>query len=160
LMLLSVYGHRRAELVRLRLEDFDWEREVIAVTRSKTQRAQVYPLCRPVGDAVLRYLREGRPRSDHREVFLSLRAPVRPLSRCALTSLVMRRLRVLGVTLSHYGPHALRHACATHLLEQGVSLKAIGDHLGHCDPNATRIYAKVDLVGLRQVADFDLGGLL
>jgi len=160
LMLLSVYGLRAGEVARLRLEDFDWEREVIAVARSKTQRAQVYPLCHPVGDAVIRYLREGRPRSDHRQVFLSLRAPVRPLSRCALTSLVMRRLHALGVTLSHYGPHSLRHACATHLLEQGVSLKAIGDHLGHRDPNATRIYAKVDLAGLRQVADFDLGGLL
>jgi len=160
LMLLSVYGLRAGEVARLRLEDFNWEREVIAVARSKTQRAQIYPLCRPVGDAVLRYLREGRPHSAHREVFLSLRAPIRPLSRGALTSLVTRRLHALGVTLSHYGPHSLRHACATHLLEQGLSLKAIGDHLGHRDPNATRIYAKVDLAGLRQVADFDLGGML
>ncbi len=160
LMLLSVYGLRAGEVTRLRLEDFDWEREVIAVARSKTQRAQVYPLCRSVGDAVVRYLREGRPRSAHREVFLSLRAPVRPLSRCALTSLVGRRLHALGVPLEHYGPHALRHACAAHLMEQGLSLKEIGDHLGHRLPDTTRIYAKVDLAGLRRVADFDLGGLL
>ena len=66
----------------------------------------------------------------------------------------------LGASIPHHGPHALRHACATHLLAQGLSLKEIGDHLGHCDPDTTRIYAKVDLPGLRQVAaDFDLGGL-
>jgi site-specific recombinase XerD len=63
------------------------------------------------------------------------------------------------VLIPHHGPHALRHACATRLLAQGLSLKEIGDHLGHRQPDTTRIYAKVDLVGLRSVAEFDLGGL-
>ena len=58
------------------------------------------------------------------------------------------------------GPHALRHACAAHLVEEGLSLKEIGDHLGHRSSSATQIYAKVDLSGLREVAAFDLGGLL
>jgi integrase/recombinase XerD len=58
------------------------------------------------------------------------------------------------------GPHALRHACAGHLVAQGFSLKKIGDHLGHRSASATRTYAKVDLAGLREVADFSLGGLL
>lgn len=70
------------------------------------------------------------------------------------------RLRSLGVEIAHHGPHSLRHACASHLLRQGLSLKEIGDHLGHRDPDATRVYAKVDLSGLRRVADFDLEGLL
>jgi site-specific recombinase XerD len=73
---------------------------------------------------------------------------------------VAKRLRSLNVSLPHYGPHALRHACATRLLAAGLSLKEIGDQLGHMDPDSTRIYAKVDLVGLRQVADFDMGGVL
>jgi integrase/recombinase XerD len=54
----------------------------------------------------------------------------------------------------------LRHACAGHLVEEGFSLKEIGDHLGHRSSSATRIYAKVDLPGLREVATFDLGGLI
>jgi len=74
--------------------------------------------------------------------------------------MVFRRWRALGVELPHYGSHTLRHACASHLLEQGLSLKEIGDHLGHRHPDTTRIYAKVDLASLRQVADFDMGGLL
>ena len=53
-----------------------------------------------------------------------------------------------------------RHACATHLLAQGLSLKEIGDHLGHQSPETTRIYAKVDLAALRTVGDFNLEGLL
>lgn len=74
--------------------------------------------------------------------------------------IVSARLKALGIEIPHHGPHALRHACATHLLDQGLSLKEIGDHLGHKDPDATRIYAKVNLTALRQVAEFDLGALV
>jgi integrase len=159
LMLLAIYGLRAGEVNRLRLEDLDWERELLTVMSSKTRRKRTYPLTRSVGDAVLRYLKEVRPRTSHRELFLTLLAPIRPL-RHALWPIVANRLRSLNVSLPHYGPHALRHACAGRLLTEGLSLKEIGDHLGHSDPEATRIYAKVDLVGLRQVADFELGGLL
>jgi integrase/recombinase XerD len=92
-------------------------------------------------------------------VFLSLRAPFRPLN-SSLWAMVGVRLRSLQVTLPHYGPHALRHACATQLLAAGLSLKEIGDQLGHLDADSTRIYAKVDLASLREVAAFDLGGVL
>ena len=159
LMLLAVYGLRAGEVVTLRLENFDWEQETLIVFHNKSQKSRTYPLCRPIGDAVLRYLREVRPRSDRREVFLTLVRPFRPLQSGAVSVVVSRRLHALGVTLPHYGSHALRHACATHLLAQGLSLKEIGDHLGHRDPHTTCIYAKVDLAGLRVVGDFDLEGL-
>jgi integrase len=159
LMLLAAYGLRASEVVRLRLEDFDWQREQLRLMRPKTQSSQVYPLSHRVGDAVLDYLKQVRPPCALREVFLCSRAPIRPLGRAALWPIVAERLRRLGVPGSHRGPHAIRHACATHLLAQGLSLKEIGDHLGHQHPDTTRIYAKVDLTGLRCVADFDLGGL-
>lgn len=160
LMLLAVYGLRAGEVTTLCVQDFDWERELLHVLHGKSWRPRTYPLCRPVGDAVLRYLQQVRPQTERREVFWSLVAPFRPLTTWALGSLVQRRLRALKLTLPHYGPHALRHACATHLLAQGLSLKEIGDHLGHRSPDATRIYAKVDLTALRAVADFSLEGLL
>jgi site-specific recombinase XerD len=159
LMLFAIYGLRRGEVSRLRLEDLDWEHEVFRVVSSKTSRVRTYPLTRSVGDAILRYLQEVRPRSSHREVFLSLRPPFRPVH-TSLWALVAKRLRSLQVSPPHYGPHALRHACATQLLAAGLSLKEIGDQLGHTAPNTTRIYAKVDLTGLREVADFDMGGVL
>jgi site-specific recombinase XerD len=160
LMLLAVYGLRAGEVVSLRLEDFDWEREVLCIPHGKSQRSRTYPLCRSVGDAVLRYLREVRPRSDQRQMFLTLVPPFRPLAASNLGAVVCRRLHALGLTLPHYGSHVLRHACAAHLLAQGFSLKEIGDHLGHRSSDATRIYAKVDLAALRAVGDFALEGLL
>jgi integrase/recombinase XerD len=160
LLLLAVYGLRAGEVTALRLEDFDWEQEVLTVTHGKRQRARTYPLCRPVGDAVLRYLREVRPRSDRRVVFITVPAPFRPLHGATVGGMVSRRLHALGLTLPHYGAHVLRHACARHLLAQGLSLKEIGDHLGHQSPEATRIYAKVDLTALRMVGEFELEGLL
>jgi integrase/recombinase XerD len=159
LMLLAIYGLRACEVRSLRLEDFDWRNEVLSVRRSKTRSAQTYPLSGSVGDAVLHYLKRVRPRSAYKEVFLSCLPPFGPLSSDGVAAVVCRRLRTLGVSLPHYGSHVLRHACATHLLERGLSLKEIGDHLGHHAPDSTRIYAKVDLSGLRQVADFDLGDL-
>jgi site-specific recombinase XerD len=158
IMLLAMYGLRAGEVTRLRLEDFDWESELLSVRSSKTLTCRAYPLSRPVGDAVLRYITQVRPRTRHREVFLSMGGPIQPLT--VLWPIVGNRLRRLGVTTTHHGPHSLRHACATHLLAEGLSLKHIGDHLGHSDPDATRIYAKVDIAGLRQVADMDLEELL
>jgi site-specific recombinase XerD len=159
LLLLSTYGCRAGEVVRLRLEDLDWQQERICFTRPKASRTQTYPLSQAVGEALIRYLKV-RPRSAYREVFLRLLAPIAPLNSDSLWNIVGRRLRPLGITLRHYGPHSLRHACATHLLEQGFSLKEIGDHLGHRRAETTRVYTKVDLTGLRRVADFDLEGLL
>lgn len=160
LLLLATYGLRAGEVVRLRLQDFDWENEILVVTRPKCGRSQTFPLCCTVGQAVLRYLKEARPRSSHRQVFLLSRAPYRPLTRGALTRLICRRFAALGNGIPAYGPHALRHACATHLLECGLSLKEIGDHLGHQHPDSTRFYAKVDVAQLRRVADIDLGDFL
>jgi site-specific recombinase XerD len=66
----------------------------------------------------------------------------------------------LNIASPKRGPHALRHACATYLLNTGLPLKRVGDHLGHLDLSATQVYAKVDLAGLRAVATLDVGGLL
>jgi site-specific recombinase XerD len=160
LMLLVVYGFRRSEVAGLALDDLDWAGEHIVVSRPKQRRTQCYPLLPDVGEAILRYLREVRPRCVHRALFLTLNAPLRPLSAASITPLVHARLKGLGATLSPSGAHCLRHACARHLLASGFSLKQIGDHLGHRAANSTLSYTKVDLAGLRQVAELDLGGLV
>ena len=119
-----------------------------------------YPLLPAVGEAILRYLREVRPHCDDRTLFLTLGAPIRPLSAPSITPVAHAHLSRLGLTLSPGGAHCLRHACASHLLASGFSLKQIGDHLGHRSTNSTLSYTKVDLTGLRQVAELDLGELL
>ena len=160
LILLATYGFRSGEVAGLRLEDVNWEGEMVTIVRPKSRRAQLYPLVSEAGEAILRYLQQVRPRCARREMFLTLKAPFRRLSQYALYHLVSTRLGALGIQVPRRGPHSLRHACAGHLQAEGFSLKEIGDHLGHRSAYATRIYAKVDLVGLREVANFDLGGLL
>jgi site-specific recombinase XerD len=159
LMLFAIYGLRASEVATLRLEGIDWEHDQLRIPRAKRREAQVYPLLPSVGRALSDYLRSVRRPTSHREIFLTLVSPYRPLSRSGLYDLVAARLKALNVPCAHHGPHSLRHACAARLVAQGLSLKEIGDHLGHRSTSATRVYAKVDLVGLREVAAFDLGEL-
>jgi integrase/recombinase XerD len=160
LLLLAVYGLRSGEVRGLRLEDIDWTRRVLLVRRSKTARVQEHPLTPATGQAIQRYLKRARPQCARQELFLTCKAPFRRLSAGALYHLTSSWLQRLDIASLKRGPHALRHASATYLLNSGFSLKAVGDHLGHRSLSTTRVYAKVDLVGLRTVAAFDLGALL
>jgi len=156
-LLFAVYGLRSIEVRTLRLEDIDWERNLLMVSCAKRRARQPYPLIRTVGNAIIRYVREVRPQSSFRELFLTLVPPFRPLTR--LYSVTGKRMAKLEIRAPHRGPHTLRHACAANLVTQGFSLKEIGDHLGHRSSRATRTYARIDLPHLREVALFDLGGL-
>jgi integrase/recombinase XerD len=159
LLLFAVYGFRAGEVAALRLADVDWEHDRLTVRRSKPGRCQVYPLVPVVGQAIIRYLKEARPRCARRELFLKVLAPIGPMTSKSLYAVVADRIKRLGIQVRHRGPHVLRHACAGHLMARGLSLKEIADHLGHRSLTSTRVYAKVDLQGLREVAAFDLGGL-
>jgi integrase len=160
MLLMAIYGFRAGEVSNLRLEDIDWENGVIRPRRPKQRRVGTYPLTRTVGEAIIAYL-EIRPICRHREIFISMLQPYRPFApRGSLASIVTTRQKALGQELSRYGPHGLRHACATHLLAEGFTLKQIGDHLGHTLTEATEVYAKVDVSGLMQVGDVDLRELI
>ena len=159
LMVLIAYGLRSGEVAGLRLEDLNWERERLQVRCPKPGRTHHYPLSRGVGQAILRYLRELRPRRPGRALFFTLNAPIRPLSRGGISHVVRSRLDRLGITGKRRGAHALRHAAAQHLLDHGLSMKEVGDYLGHRSVSATSAYAKVRLDALREVADIELEGL-
>lgn len=154
LLLLATYGLRAGEITRLRLSDIDWRRERFRITQSKTGRASHLPLTPAVGEAILDYLRHGRPQSEHREVFLRAVAPYPPLSRgSCLTSIVSRHVRRAGLTVNgKHGAHAFRHARAIGLLRAAVPLKTISDLLGHSTSSATEIYLKLDTDELRDIA--------
>lgn len=159
LRLLAMYGVRSGEIRRLQVQDIDWTRHRIGITRSKSSRYDTFPLDSSVEHAISRYVRDARPQSDHSTLFLTMRAPFRPLSAGALYHLVQPRTTVADRPRKGRGPHGLRHACARHLIEAGLSFKEVGDHLGHRSPDSTRIYAKVNLAALRLVPLDDLGGL-
>ena len=159
ILLFAIYAFRSNEVASLSLQDIDWENNRISMSRPKQRRRQSYPLIPIVGNAIIRYLRNVRPQNFRREIFFTLKAPIKPLSVGGLYNVVSRCMTKVGLNPMHRGPHALRHACAMRLVTEGLSLKEIGDHLGHRSTSATRIYAKVNLPELRLVADVDLGGL-
>jgi integrase/recombinase XerD len=159
LMLFVAYGLRAGEVGGLRLDDLDWEGEILRVRCPKPGRVHSWPLSHEVGHAILRYIREARPSGFGRVLFFTSRAPIRPLDRKSLCKIVHDRLAGIGIVSGRRGPHALRHAAAQHLLDHGMSMKVIGDFLGHRDPSSTAIYAKVNLAALREVSALDLEGL-
>jgi integrase/recombinase XerD len=159
LMLLAIYGLRSSEAAGLLLSDFDWRSEVLTVRRAKRGGIQQYPIQHEVGEAVLSYLQRGRPQCASRLVFVSLRRPHDLLSGSAMWHIVSKRIQDLGIDVSHRGPHALRHSCATRLLQKGCSLQEIADFLGHKSLQTVSVYASFDNTSLRKVAAFQLGGL-
>jgi len=150
-LLLAHYGLRSGEVVRLRLDDIDWRHDQFRIYQSKSGKENRLPLLAPVGNAILDYLENARPPVALREVFVSAYAPYRPLP--SLHHIVSRLLAEAGIQAQgRRGPHTFRHARAVSLLRQRVSLKAIGDILGHRSAAQTRIYLKLATDDLRDVA--------
>jgi site-specific recombinase XerD len=148
LMLLARLGLRSVEVARLELDDLDWRSGEIMV-RGKACRRDRLPLPSDVGEALAAYLSLRRPH-DARRVFLTLRAPTRPIRPDLVGDVVQRACKRAGVR--HVGAHRLRHTLASELLREGASLIDIGQVLRHRDLATTATYAKIDLGRLRQVA--------
>ena len=159
LLLLAVYGMRSGEEAALRLDQIDWAGRTLRLLRLKRRQPQIYPLVPSAAEALARYIDTVRPLSSCPEVFLCMHAPRRPLKAGSIYDVANRRFVALGIDAAHRGGHALRHACASRLLAEGLSIKEIGDHLGHRSAASTSIYAKVNMQALREVGAFDLGGL-
>ncbi|MGB5830478.1 MAG: tyrosine-type recombinase/integrase [Thiohalocapsa sp.] len=154
LLLLARLGLRAGEVVQLRLDDVDWHEGQLRIRAAKTYWERRLPLTLEVGEALVAYLREGRPASAHREIFLGVRPPFAPFSGPTCVGwLVRRACRRAGFPLElQVGAHALRHTAATQMVCQGASFKAVADVLGHQSLQTTGIYAKLDLEALAQVA--------
>jgi integrase len=154
LMLVSKYGIRSGEIAALRLDDVDWRQEVMLIRHSKIGAISHLPLLPEVGEAVLKYLQHSRPKTSFREIFIRACAPYRPF-RCgsSLYRLVRHRLEAANViTTGKRGPHAFRHARAVSMLRATVSVKDIGDLLGHRAADSTSVYLKLATEDLRAVA--------
>jgi len=152
LLLLATYGLRANEVASLKLEDLDWRSAQFHVVERKAGNTTVYPLAGTVGDAIVTYLREARPECSDRHVFLTVRAPFRPLMYWDVSQRAAWHLRRAGVRIPRAGSHTLRHACVQRLVEADVPFKVIGDYIGHRTDVATQIYAKVAVHKLRQLA--------
>lgn len=152
LLLLARLGLRSGEVVFLELDDIDWKDGSFSV-RGKGGRRFQLPLPADVGEAIVAYVRHGRPASNSRRVFLRAKAPFRGfLGPSAVGSIVRHALLRAGIDAPTTGAHQFRHGLATEMLRHGASLSEIGELLGHRSPETTKIYTKVDLDALRTLA--------
>lgn len=153
LQLLYTYGVRGGQVSAMRMEDIRWADNQILFRSLKHGKDSLLPLDIEVGQSLLDYLRYARPCCSSPHVFLTCRAPYRPLAySSSLSAIVERHIRAAGIDVPSKGSHAFRHGFATRMVNKGHSLKEVADVLGHRHLSTTFIYTKVDFNALQQVA--------
>lgn len=155
LLLACRLGLRAGDIRTLKLDNLRWEDSTIEITQAKTGTPLRLPLTNEVGEALIDYLKTGRPQTPHREVFLKVKPSFDPFTGNNLHHIVTYWRLLSGITFrspQKRGIHSLRHTLATRLLEKGTPFTTIAEILGHTSLESTRIYAKADVEGLRGVA--------
>ena len=140
---------RAGEVAALQVDDLDWHRGEVVV-RGKGGRRELLPLPVDVGEALVGYLFDGRAQVACRAVFLRAHAPITALSPEGVAGVMRSACSRAGI--APVGPHRLRHHAASVMLQSGATLAEVGQALRHSSGAATAVYAKVDRVALRALA--------
>lgn len=161
-------GLRASDICELTFDNFKWESNTIELEQRKTGEQIVLPLLNDVGEAVIDYIKYGRPKVETNEVFLRLSAPVGGMKAPTLHSIVTYYMNKANITIPEgkkHGPHALRHSLASALLHSNTPMPVISEILGHTDSDTTSVYLKIDTLHLREysldvppIKSFWLGG--
>lgn len=170
MLLIAVrLGIRASDICHLTFDNFKWESNTIELKQDKTGKPIVLPLLNDVGEAVIDYVKYGRPAVTVNEIFVRLSAPIGPMQAPTLHSIVTHYLNQAGVQIpkgKKHGPHALRHSLANALLHNDTPMPVISEILGHTDTDTTSIYLKIDVLHLRDysldvpsIDSFWLGGV-
>jgi len=150
---LARLGLRAKEVAHLTLHDIDWRSGTVRITSSKSRRFSSLPLPEDVGKAIVSYLRHGRPLTEERHLFVCHHLRIgQPLQSDVIRNIIRQRFKETGMKVPSGGTHILRHTVATHMVQQGVSIKEVADFLRHRNLDTTMIYAKVNLPMLHEVA--------
>ena len=150
---MSRLGLRRSEVANLTIDDIKWRSGIIRISGGKDRQENELPLPKDVGEAIVAYLQCGRPQTSERNIFVRHRRPVgAALNGSAIGAIIRRGFQRTGLKVPSCGSHILRHTVATHMIQQGVSIKEIADILRHKSIDTTVIYTKVDIPMLSEVA--------
>jgi site-specific recombinase XerD len=146
LLLAARLGLRASDIANLKYENLFWERSAIILDQFKTGKRIELPILPDVGNAIIDYLRYGRPISNLREIFIIACSPFTPVRRCAIGGIIHSFFVNAGIDISQrrHGPHALRHSLASILLEKQTTLPVISEVLGHEDTASTNYYLRID----------------
>mgnify|MGYP000874270894 CR=1 FL=1 len=157
LLLAAEYGWRSSDIVNFRFDQIDWDNNSISINQQKTGCPSVYPLLSSVGNAIIDYLKHGRPHAEIPEILVSMNnvSKGRKLSTPTVHSIVSKYLRKADIKdwkEKKHGPHSLRHSLATNMLKRNVSLPIISTVLGRQSTETTKIYLSLDFDTLKQCA--------
>lgn len=157
LLLAAEYGWRTKDIVRFRFNQIDWDKNVIRFNQSKTEVPVEYPLLSSIGNAIIDYLKNGRPKTNAEEIIVSAESSKKgqPLSSPTIHSIVSRYMSKANIKnwkQKKHGAHSLRHSLATNMLKKNISMPIISTVLGHQSTQSTKIYLSVDIKNLRECA--------
>ena len=155
LLLITRYELRSADVKTMKPLDLRWKENVIEIVRNKTGNLLRLPLLHDLGWAIIDYLQNGGPASEHEEIFLTSTVPIRPfgLHSCGLNHILAKRVQQAGVGIPANVPkgmHSLRHTLASVMLAKNVALPVISSVLGHVTSEATGIYLHTDIARFRE----------
>lgn len=154
LLIACRLGLRSVDLVNLELSDFNWEGRSITIRQKKTRNTITLPLLNDIGWAVIDYIKNGRPETDDKKLFISLNAPYSGFTKGgSLDRIFVKRAHEAGLNLKRFekcGMHSLRHTLGSVMLEKGTPLPAISQILGHCSVKSTETYLRINLDGLNE----------
>jgi len=153
ILLAARLGLRASDISRLKFENLNWKNSSIELVQMKTGKALTLPLLADVGNAIIDYLKHGRPKSEESFIFLTERPPFGHFpSSNVVTHIVQRAFRRAGITITgrRFGPHALRHSLGFRMLQESTVLPVISEVLGHKSSESTRYYLRIDLQSMQQ----------
>jgi len=152
-LLIARLGLRAQEIIAIQIDDIDWRAGEIVV-RGKGKRHDRVPLPPDVGEALTDYIRRDRTTTS-RALFVTGRPPHSPFKDGQVLNNILKSAfskTGLKPPAPYVGSHILRHSLATNLVNHGAPLEEIGDMLRHRSRASTMIYAKLDVDGLRSIA--------
>lgn len=154
LLLASRLGLRASDIVGLKFANIDWEKNEIRLNQYKTGKPITLPLLAEVGNAIIDYLKYGRPNSNSQQIFLSQRPPYGNARSQTISAAISRAIVKSGVKINgrRHGSHSMRHSLASRLLEQETSIPIISETLGHTTSETTMGYLRIDIGSLLKCA--------
>jgi len=157
LLLAAEYGWRSSDITNFKFCHIDWDKNTIAFNQIKTDAPVIYPLLSSVGNAIIDYIKNGRPNTDSQEIIVSGESSRRGkrLAPPTIHSIVARYIRTAGIDnwkIKKHGPHSLRHSLASNLLKKNVSIPVIATVLGHQNTASTKTYISLDIGQLKKCA--------
>ena len=153
-MLAARLGLRASDIYSMRWDNIDWDSSKIVLYQHKTKQPIELPLLTDVGEALVTYARDARPKSNQAEIFLTCHAPYRALTTISVNGIISRIILGSGVDVNQrrFGTHSLRHTLASNMLKAGSGLPTISSVLGHESTETTMAYLRIDTDKLRELA--------